>query len=377
MEKLDDIVVIGPVYPYKGGIAHYTGLLCKNLSKKYRVQAVSYKLQYPKFLYKKEQKDFSNKNLEVKDTRFLIHSANPFNWIRSARTIKKMNPKLIIIQWWHPYFAPCYWVMRKFFGKAKVIYSCHNVFPHERFPLDRLLTKMVLKGGDGFIVHSEKDAADLRSIKKQAQYVKTVLPSFSLFNTGEMSREKARKLLGIKAEDKVLLFFGLVRPYKGLQYLLKAFGKIKDMADLRLLIAGSFSGDKQEYLDILSEEKIQDKVMIYDAYIPDTEVEKYFQASDLVVLPYVSATQSAVVQTAFDFEKPVIVTNVGGLPEVVMDGQTGYVVPAENVQAIADKIRDFFEENKKDTFVENIRRESYKYSWDRMRECIEKLYKMM
>ncbi len=377
MEKLDDIVVIGPVYPYKGGIAHYTGLLCKNLSKKYHVQAVSYKLQYPKFLYKKEQKDFSNKNLEVKDTRFLIHSANPFNWIRSARTIKKMNPKLIIIQWWHPYFAPCYWVMRKFFGKAKVIYSCHNVFPHERFPLDRLLTKMVLKGGDGFIVHSEKDAADLRSIKKQAKYVKTVLPSFSLFNTGEMSREKARKLLGIKAEDKVLLFFGLVRPYKGLQYLLKAFGKIKDMADLRLLIAGSFSGDKQEYLDILSEEKIQDKVTIYDAYIPDTEVEKYFQASDLVVLPYVSATQSAVVQTAFDFEKPVIVTNVGGLPEVVMDGQTGYVVPAENVQAIADKIREFFEENKKDTFVENIRRESYKYSWDRMRECIEKLYKMM
>ena len=377
MEKLKNIVLIGPVYPYKGGIAHYTGLLYKNLSKKYHITAVSYKLQYPKFLYKKEQMDFSNDTLKIEDAQFLINSANPFNWIKTARTIKKMSPQMVIIQWWHPYFAPCYWTMRKFLGKTKVIYSCHNVFPHERFPMDRLLTKMVLKNGDGFIVHSEKDAADLKSIKRNAKYRKTVLPSFSLFNTGQMSRVKARKLLNINADDKVILFFGLVRPYKGLQYLLKAFARIRNKENTKLMIAGSFGGDKQAYMDIIAEEHLQDRVIINDAYIPDTEVEKYFQACNLVVLPYVSATQSAVVQTAFDFEKPVIVTNVGGLPEVVLDGKTGFVVPAEDPDTLAKKIDEYFEKDKEQEFVKNIRSEAYKYSWDRMRECIEKLYTTM
>ncbi len=377
MEKLENIVLIGPVYPYKGGIAHYTGLLYKNLSQKYHVTAISYKLQYPKFLYKKEQKDFSNETLKIEDAQFLIHSANPFNWIKSAKAIKKMAPQIVIIQWWHPYFAPCYWMMRKFLGKIKVIYSCHNVFPHERFPMDRLLTKLVLKNGDGFIVHSEKDAADLQSIKKHAKYMKTALPSFSLFNTGNMSQEKARKLLNIDVNDKVILFFGMVRPYKGLQYLLKAFARIRNKENAKLMIAGSFGGDKQVYMDMIAKENLQDRVIIDDAYIPDTEVEKYFQACNLVVLPYVSATQSAVVQTAFDFEKPVIVTNVGGLPEVVLDGRTGYVVPAESSDALAKKIDEYFEKDKEQEFVKNIKSEAYKYSWDRMRECIEKLYTMM
>ena len=243
--------------------------------------------------------------------------------------------------------------------------------------MDRLLTKLVLKNGDGFIVHSEKDAADLQSIKKHAKYMKTALPSFSLFNTGNMSQEKARKLLNIDVNDKVILFFGMVRPYKGLQYLLKAFARIRNKENAKLMIAGSFGGDKQVYMDMIAKENLQDRVIIDDAYIPDTEVEKYFQACNLVVLPYVSATQSAVVQTAFDFEKPVIVTNVGGLPEVVLDGRTGYVVPAESSDALAKKIDEYFEKDKEQEFVKNIKSEAYKYSWDRMRECIEKLYTMM
>lgn len=368
------IVLIGPVYPYKGGIAHYTGLMCKALAKENDIYMMSYSLQYPRFLFKKEQKDFSNDTFKIDNTDFAINTANLFNWIKVASKIKKIQPDLVIVQWWHPYFAPCYWTLCKLLGKTKVLFVCHNVFPHERFPMDRFLTKMVLRQGNYFIVHSSQDEGDLKSICKEPQYRKTVLPTYNAFKFQDMTKEEGRKQLKMSEEQKVLLFFGFVREYKGLKHLLRAMPRVVDgLGNVKLLVVGDFAGDKDDYLDIINELKVGEYIEIHDGYIPDKDVEKFFAASDLVVLPYESATQSAVVQVAYGFEKPVVVTNVGGLPEVVLDEKTGYVVEPQNSIELAKAVVDFFKNNKAKNFEENIREEAYRYSWERMVEVIDEL----
>jgi glycosyltransferase involved in cell wall biosynthesis len=233
----------------------------------------------------------------------------------------------------------------------------------------------VLKNGDYYIVQSAMDEEDLLSIRPEAICRKTVMPSFNAFKLQNLTREEGRKLLRIEPNTKVLLFFGFVREYKGLKHLLRAMPKvISKLGGVKLLVVGDFANDKQDYLDIIAELQIENCIEIYDGYIPDKEVEKFFAASDVVVLPYESATQSGIVQIAYGFEKPVVATDVGGLPEVVIDGKTGYVVPPKNSEKLAEKIVEFYQEDKAEDFKEGIRQEAYKYSWDRMRETIEEMY---
>lgn len=372
------IVMIGPVFPYKGGIAHYTSLMYQNLNKKHDVIMLSYKLQYPKFLYKKEQKDFENETFKIEDTEYCIHTINPLNWLLSAKEIEKMKTDLVIIQWWHPYFSPCYWTMCKVLKKTKILFLCHNVFPHERFPMDHFLTKQVLKQGDCFIVHSAQDEEDLKSIRTDAIYVKTVLPTFNAFKLQNMSMQEARRQLKLSMDKKVLLFFGFVRKYKGLKYLLQAIQQVEQqLLDVKLLIVGDFDSDKHMYLDMIQELKIQESIEIYDGYIPDKEVEKFFAASDLVVLPYESATQSGIVQIAYGFEKPIVATNAGGLPEVVIDGKTGFIAKAKDSDDLADKIIRFFKERRADEFKNEIIKENDKYSWNHLSSSVEKLFEVV
>lgn len=367
--------MIGPVYPYKGGISHYTGFMFKELSKNYEVEMISFKLQYPKFMFKKEQKDFGNESFKIEGTNFLINTVNPFNWILVGKAIKKMNPDLIIIPWWHPYFAPFYWSLCKMVKRIKIMFLCHNVFPHERFILDKFLTKRVLKQGDYFIVQSNEDADDLMSVIEKPNYQRTVLPTYNAFKLSQMTKEEARVQLNLSQTEKVLLFFGFVREYKGLQYLIKALPQvIKKHNDLKLLIVGDFGNSKEKYMKLMEENQVTSYIQVYDDYIPDKEVQKFFTASDLVVLPYTSATQSAIVQTAYGFEIPVIATNVGGLPEVVIDNKTGYVVESQNYSQLSQAIERYFDENKEQEFIRNIRDESYKYSWERIVEVIVSLY---
>ncbi|MBQ5674722.1 MAG: glycosyltransferase family 4 protein [Lachnospiraceae bacterium] len=375
-KKLKKIVMIGPVYPYKGGISHYTGLMYRALAKKFQVKMITYKMQYPKFLFKKEQKDYSNKSFQIENAGYLINTANPFNCVAVASRIRKMKPDLVIFQWWHPYFAPCYWLMEKFMGKKiKKMFLCHNVFPHERFPMDRLLTKLVLKQGDYFITQSSMDAKDLLSVKADAKYRQTVHPTYNAFKMKDMSKDEAREILDMSGDEKALLFFGFVREYKGLKHMINALPKVVEQVEnVKLYIVGDFDGDKDVYLQMIKEKQVEDHIRIFDGYIPDDEVEKFFAASDLVVLPYESATQSGIVQIAYGFQKPVVVTNVGGLPEVVEHEKTGYVVEAFNDDQLADAVIRFFEEDKGEEFAANVANEEYKYSWDRMVEVVEDLY---
>ena len=374
MKKREKVVLVGPVYPFKGGISHYTGLMYRALSKKYDVDMISYKMQYPKILFKKEQRDYSNDMFKIEDADFYINTANPVNWIATASHIRKKKPNLVIIQWWHPYFAPCYWSIGSLLGKCKVLFICHNVFPHERFPLDRFLTKMVMAKGDYYIVHSKQDEEDLKTIRKNAKYKRTVLPTFNAFKIQNLDKTEGRRQLGIAEEEKVLLFFGFVRGYKGLKHLIRAMQRIvNNVEQVKLFIVGDFAGDKEEYLKLIEEYEVKDFIEIHDGYIPDQEVEKFFAASDVVVLPYESATQSGIVQIAYGFEKPVIATKVGGLPEVVLDGKTGYIVPPKDSEKLAERITDYFEKNKEMEFQENIQKEAYKYSWEHMTEIISEL----
>lgn len=366
------IVLIGPVYPYKGGISHYTGLMYRALSEMHDVTMISYSMQYPKILFKKEQRDYTNDTFKIDGTRYIINTADPINWVRSAGHINELEPDLVIIQWWHPYFAPCYQSIVKML-KSKVLFICHNVFPHERFPLDRRLASGTLKSGDYFIVQSGQDEKDLKSILPDAKYVRAVHPTYNAFKMQDMTKDEARKALGIGKEERVLLFFGFVRKYKGLDYLLRAMPLIKEKIDnCRLLVVGDFGDDKDEYMSIIKDGNVEDIIDVYDGYIPDNDVEKYFAACDTVVLPYVSATQSGIVQIAYGFNKPVIATNVGGLPDVVTDGVTGYLTEAENPEAISDAVIKLFNGNIEE-IGHNVFLENYRFSWERMVENIENL----
>lgn len=366
------IVLIGPVYPYKGGISHYTGQMYRALAKKHNVEALSYKMQYPKLLFKKEQRDYENDSFKIDDAKYMINTANPVNIIKSARYIKKQNPDLVIIQWWHPYFAPCYKLLQMFMGKQNLVFVCHNVFPHERFPFDKFLTKLVLSTGTHFIVHAKEEAKELAKIKSNASYTVTPHPTYDMFQLQEMTKAKARKNLGLKEDKKVLLFFGFVREYKGLKHLLRAMPYItEEFKDIELMVVGDFDQTRQEYMDIISKLNIDKSIRVVDGYIPDREVQQYFAASDLVVLPYESATQSGIVQIAFGMERPVIVTEVGGLPDVVEDNVTGYIVKPCDEKALAEAVIKYYRNNDEEAFTQAIRQQAYRFSWDRMREIIE------
>ena len=371
--KSRKIVLIGPVYPYKGGIAHYTSLLYRALSQKYDVEMISYKMQYPRFLFRREQKDYRNDVFRIEDAQFLLHTADPFNIIRTASKIRRMHPDLVIIQWWHPYFAPCYRILEAALGrKIRKMFICHNVFPHERFPFDRALTKLVLNKADYFLLHSERDVDDLLAIRPDAQYRLNPHPTYNAFRIRNLTKSQAREELLLPVDEKVLLFFGFVREYKGLKHLIKAMPEVKRrLGNVRLIVAGAFGSDRVSYRRIIDDNGANDCIEVVDRYIADNEVEKYFAACDIAVLPYESATQSGIVQIAFGFGKPVIVTNVGGLPDVVADGQTGYIVERGDPGQLADAIVRFYENDMAERFEAQVRREADRFSWDRLVEKID------
>lgn len=372
MNMRKKIILIGPVYPYKGGISHYTGLMYRELQKHYDVEMISYKMQYPKFLFHKEQRDYSNDSFKIESAQYMLHTADPFNIVRTARYIRRKKPDMVVIQWWHPYFAPCYFLLTHFMGRQNVTFVCHNVFPHERFPMDKLLTRLALNNGSNFIVHAREEAEELKKIQPHPSYVVTPHPTYNAFRFEGMGKEQAREKLHIGPEERILLFFGYVREYKGLKYLLRAMPEIcREDEKVKLWIVGEFGADRENYQNLIRELKIENRVRVKDAYTPDREVEKYFAAADLVALPYTSATQSGIVQIAYGFLKPVVVTNVGGLPDVVEDGRTGYIVEPGNPKAIAEAVTRFFGENHAERMRENIEKEAERFSWERMGEVVE------
>lgn len=370
------ICMIGPSYPFRGGIPHYTTLLYRNLKKSHDTKFYAFKRQYPNWLFPGEtDKDSSNKSIREEGVENILDSLNPVTWLQVFLKIKKANPDMVIIPWWVSFWTPQFWTiatMLKISTRIKILFICHNVVEHESKIIDKICTKIVLKKGDYFIVHSKEDLENLKKIIPGADVKQSFHPTYEIFSSALVDKEEAQRKLCIRGNT--ILFFGFVRPYKGLNYLIAAMPIIIKHVDIILLIVGEFWEGEEEYRRQIEDLGVGGNIKIINKYVPNEDVGLYFAASDIVVLPYVSATGSGIVQVAFGCSKPVISTTVGCLPEVIDDKKTGYVVPVRDPQAIADAVISFYKEGEKEEFVNNIIEKKEKFSWDGMVEAIESFH---
>jgi glycosyltransferase involved in cell wall biosynthesis len=371
-----DVCLVGPAWPYRGGISHYNTYLAAELTKRHEVSIVNYSRLYPDFLFPgKTQYDEGEHSYRVESER-LIDSINPFTWVRAGFSIVRRKPDLTVVQWWHPYFAPALskiCSILRLLSRTKIIFVCHNVVPHETSRFDRMLSSIALLFPHGFIVQSQEDRANLLRMRKSATVRVHPLPMFDFFLRGETTKEEARRAVGAR-DGPLLLFFGYVRPYKGLRYLIEAMPEIADRTGARLLVVGEFYEDKSLYMDLVERLNLTERITFIDRYIGNEEVERYFMASDLVVLPYITATQSGIVQIAMSFDRPMVVTAVGGLPEVVRDGSTGFIVPPGDSKAIGVAVCRFFEEGWSRRMAPNFEEAKKRFSWSELVASLEGLY---
>ena len=364
-----NIAVLGLTYPFRGGIAHYSTLLVRELRKKYAVRFITLKRQYPNLLFPgKTQYDDSNEQLyEENEPR--IDSINPLTWIRTAFALQKAQVDFVVVQWWNPFFGLAFGTIINLLyllSKQRTCFLCHNITPHENTWLDKLLSKYAFLTVQYFIVHSEEDEHNLRALKPNAHIKKNPHPTYSFFTNYEtFSKEESRKILNIIPQKNVLLFFGLIREYKGLEHIICAMKKIIKHIDCLLLVVGEFYEPKQKYTSLINELLLQDHVIVIDRYVKNEEVPLYFCSADVVVLPYIRATQSGIVQIAFSLHKPVITTNVGGLPEAVEDGKTGFIVEPQSPEQLAEAVIRYYREGWEVKFCEAIQRHSDNFSWER------------
>jgi D-inositol-3-phosphate glycosyltransferase len=357
------IVSIGPAYPLRGGISKFNESLSSAFHKSGDdIINISFSYLYPAFLFPgKSQFSVSAPPADLK-IHTILSPLNPFTWIKTAKRVIHINPDIIVFHYWMPFFSPAYAALARLIKKkcksTRIIVVAHNLIPHEHQPGSRFLTRMLLKQVEGVVTLSSSVLGDLDVVLPGKKGIFLPHPIYDFGPAVE--RNAALKQLALSGTDKYLLFFGLVRDYKGLDLLLEALALIKT-TQLKLLVAGEFYDKKERYLQIIEKYSLKNMVLIRDQYIPDDEVKYYFSLADLVVQPYKSATQSGITQIAYHFECPMLVTDVGGLPEIVKHNKTGFVVPPEPIK-IAQAIDSFFMNNIQD-FKTNIKTEKEKYSW--------------
>ena len=370
------IILVGTAYPHRGGIAHFNALLYKNLTQRgHQVKIVSFRRQYPGLLFPgKTQFDTSAAARPVA-AEPLIDSINPVTWYQTAQKIREHAPDGVVFQHWQPFFAPCYGAIAKQVKGSKgarTLAICHNMIPHENKIIDAALSRFFIRQVDRFIVLSQAVADDLLRFKRDAIYQIVAHPVYEIFADTSLSKAEAKERLGLP-DRPVVLFFGYIRAYKGLHILLEAFARIIEQSPAILVVAGEFYQDRADYESQIKKLGLQDRVILRDEYIPNEQVACYFTAADVVALPYLSATQSGIVQICYHYNKPVIATDVGGLPEIVRDGETGFVVSHNDAIALAAALQRFYQENREASFSANIGKIKHHYSWDRMGEAIEQL----
>jgi glycosyltransferase involved in cell wall biosynthesis len=371
--------VVGPTYPFRGGISHYTSLLARTLRKRHEVQFISYSRQYPAWLYPgSSDRDPSSSLILGEPPDKVFDAFNPWAWREIARSISQHQPRLVILPWSTVYWAPYYLIFLKALrriSRAAVLFSCHNVVEHESSWLKSAISRRALLRGDLFITHSHQDKANLLQwigASRENQVWVSPHPIYHHLRTQMLGKAAARARLGVNAE-RVLLFFGFVREYKGLRYLLESLPLILSEFSIHLIIAGEVWGELKTYTDLIRKLNLQDHVTFHHHYIPNEEVESYFAAADIVAVPYVNATQSGIVQLAFGFKKPVIVGKVGGLPEVVEHLKTGYLVPPGEPRAIANAVSDFYGANRESEMGQNIELQLPRFSWEKMLDTINEI----
>lgn len=369
------IVFVGPAHPFRGGIAAFNDKLAIELSQLgHEVVIYTFKLQYPSFLFPGEsQYSDSPKPHNIK-TIELINSINPFNWIKSYFKIKKEDADLIVSRFWLPFMGPSLgsilrWSRNK---KNKTISIVDNAIPHESRPGDKLFTKYFVKGNDAFITLSKEVKKDLEQFESKKEILFTPHPLYDHYGD-KVDSSFAKQELGLNKDKKYILFFGLVREYKGLDILLQAFAGLKEsLGDVDIIIAGEYYDKKEKYDDLIESFDLKNKIHQSNGFIPDDKVNLYFSACDVVIQPYKTATQSGVTQIAYHFEKPMIVTNVGGLAEICPNNKVGFI-SEPNSKDLSGKIELFFKGDS-DRFKEGIKQEKAKYSWSIFIDKLLSLY---
>ena len=371
------IILLGTSWPYRGGLATFNERLAKQfVSEGHEVEVWTFTLQYPSFLFPGKTQYTEETAPEGLIIRRKLNSCNPFNWMRVGKAVKKAAPDLLICCYWMSFFAPAYGLISKIArknGKTKCVALVHNMIPHEPNILDKLFAPYFVKSQDGFVALSDSVVKDIDNLDKKDK-PKTFSPHPIYDHYGaQMSKEEACKALDLPDEKVYMLFFGLVRAYKGLDLLLDAFGEVKEaLPNLQLIIAGEFYEDEAKYRAQIAQLGLENRVIVRNEFIPDGDLRKYFGASDLIVQPYKTATQSGVTQVAFHFEKPMLVTNVGGLGEIVHDGKMGYACAPE-AKAIAEDLKDYFENKRQKAFTAYLKKEKTKYAWSNMTRAFEKI----
>lgn len=357
------IAILSCFYPYRGGISQFNACLFGELGKTCEVKAFNFRRQYPSFLFPgKTQYVTADDEATPVESTFLLDTANPFSYVTTLKAIREWNPDLLIVRYWMSYFAPSLgYVTRHLRGKCKVISILDNVIPHEPRFFDTPLTKYFLKGSDGCVTLCEAVAGDLLKIKPDARYTVIPHPLYSHFGA-KKQREEAERQLGLQGGKKNILFFGLIREYKGLDILIDAFGGLDD--SYQLVIAGEPYGSFEKYAEAIAASPLKDNIHTYLRYIKDSEVADFFSAADVTVLPYRSATQSGISSVSYHFEVPMIVTETGGLKETIGDRGTGIVARECTPEAVRTEIEKFFADPAVAAeCIGHIRKEKERLSW--------------
>jgi Glycosyltransferase len=379
---MNKITILGTAYPYRGGLASFNEMLARTFLKKGKQLSVkTFTVQYPNFLFPGKTQYSESAAPEGIDIERCVNSVNPFNWIRTGLRIRKEHPDMVLVKYWTPFLAPCLGTicyLAKSNKHTRILSQLDNVVPHEAHFFDSWLTHYFIRSVDGFIYMSQQVKQDLDKFTTSKPALFSPHPVFA--NFGErIDRKDAIAHLNLSEGTQYLLFFGIIRDYKGLDLLIDAWKLLKDKGltkGKKVIVAGEYYNNKEKYTAQIEALGLQDDILVHDFFIRDDEVKYYFSAADVVVQPYKDATQSGVTQIAYQFSVPMIVTNVGGLAEIVPDGRSGFIAES-SPESIAKAIEKFYTIGGAPHFAETLAEERKRFTWEAMTEQFEVLYKQL
>lgn len=358
-------ILVGPAFPLRGGIANFNEALCKSMLEiGIECQIVSFSLQYPGFLFPGKTQFEAGSEPSGLRIHTLINSLNPYTWFKAASFIKSQKPDFVLIRYWLPFMAPCLGTIARLIRKKiKVIAITDNIIPHEKRTGDKQLTSYFVNSCDSFVAMSKAVLEDISMFTENTNKFFAPHPVYNIFGE-KIEKEKARRHLGLDESGRYILFFGFIRKYKGLDILLEAMTdpELKKQ-QVKLIVAGEFYEDEKEYRDYVKVNNLENSVLFFNSFIPREEVRCFFCAADMVVQPYREATQSGVTQIAYYFERPMLVTRVGGLAEIVKEGRVGYVTDVD-ATLIGSAINDFYKNNREAFFASNVSIDKQLFSWE-------------
>lgn len=371
------VIILGTAYPYRGGLSAFNERLARQyMAEGHEVEIVTFTLQYPNFLFPGKTQYSDEPAPADLRIRRMLNAVNPFSWLKTGRYIRRQRPDLVVTKFWLPFMAPALGTANRVAKRKGMrrIAILDNLVPHEKRPGDSMFARYFVKSIDGMVAMSRSVLADADLFDPKRRKARTFCPHPLYDHYGEtLTRQEALGQLGLREGQRYVLFFGFIRDYKGLDLLLQAMADERmEPLGVKLIVAGEFYGDPKPYHDLIARLDLSSRVAMHTDFIPDHEVNRYFCAADLVAQPYKTATQSGVTQIAFHFERPMLVTNVGGLPEIVPDGKVGFVVEPQ-AQAIADAIVRYFSEDWQQRLTEGVRQEKQKYLWTNMTQAINNL----